>query len=133
MSKKPIDEQLKDLANTLLNRVSSDEAEDEAESEKSEDAGAEEKALVSDAEGNEEGAEEDATPSISGEALADVLEKVLVRLDERDEQVNALTETVRLLIQASPTSPEKPGNSAKSAGAGNAPSENNFSKLNLRR
>ena len=132
MTKKPIDEQLKELANSILNKVSSD-AEDDSEKEKSEDAGAEENALVSDAEGDEEAAEEDAGPSISNEELAGILEKVSARLDERDEQVNALTETVRLLIQASPTSLEKPGNSAKGAGGANATSGNNFSKLNLRR
>lgn len=132
MSKKPIDEQLKDLANIILNKVSLD-AEDDSEKEKSEDAGAEENALVSDAEGSEEAAEENAGPSISNEELADILKEVAAKLGERDEQVNALTETVRLLIQASPRSPEKPGNSANSAGGGNVSSGNNFSKLNLRR
>ena len=125
---KTIDEKLKDLANSILGRVQSDE---EGESEESDGvAGAEEKAL--EPSGEEDNDAESASPSVSSPELVEILERVSANLDEREKQVTDLTETVRLLIQAAPSVPNKEAESAKASAAPET-SFNPFGQLDLKR
>lgn len=131
---KPIDEKLRDIANSLLGRVqSTDEGEDEDEKD-AENRSAEGKAPDTSDEGGEENAGDAATPSISSSELVDVLTKVNEHFDAREKQVNDLVETVRLLIQATPAAKnENADNSAKER-AGKMPTSSDvFGELDLRR
>ena len=132
VSEKTLNESWRDLANSILGKLSS--SEDEGSSEETAGvAGAEGNALEPDSDGVEDSAE-DAQPTISNEQLFDLMSKVNEQLEARDEQVKALTETVRLLIKAAPVAPEeKAGNSAKASAAANDTSSNPFKNLDLKR
>ena len=126
---KTLNEKIKELANTILGTVQLNEDEGNSDG-SSADSGAEEKALEPNAEGVE-GAE-DAQPSISSEELVGLLSEVNEQLKARDEQVNALTETVRLLIKAGPVDKTEDSSAKASAPAMDASSKP-FANLNLRR
>ena len=126
---KTLNEKIKELANTILGTVQSNEDEGNSDG-SSVDPGAEDKALEPNTEGVE-GAE-DAQPSISSEELVGLLSEVNEQLKARDEQVNALTETVRLLIKAGPVDKTEDSSAKASAPAMDASSKP-FANLNLRR
>lgn len=127
---KTIGEELKELAYSIIGKVESTESDKDSE-EISGVAGAKDEALEPEAEGVE-GAE-DAQPSVSTEQVLKALEEVNSKLDEREEQVNKLVETVRLLIKAVPSVSQESTQAPKQSATAVPPSHEPFADLNLRR
>ena len=127
---KTIGEELKELAYSIIGKVELTES-DEDSDEISGVAGAKGEALEPEAEGVE-GAE-DAQPSVSTEQVLKALEEVNSKLDEREEQISKLTETVRLLIKAVPVVQQESTQAPKQSATAVQPSQDPFANLNLRR